>query len=141
MLHNAWLHDIKMIPKECDLVLGEVSSLLDEMVNCVCKEVDQPKLKCHYAHVGCPGTLSLCQIIHNVSKTKAEIRRKNLIQKAKRSLALSTPRTNQKSNSITLDINVNVDDNKSTCVFFLSLCIIANSLICYSIYFVTILDI
>ena len=47
-------------------VLPEVRSLVSEMVHVIVKE-SEPPLKCTSAHVGSPGTLTLCQMIHNVA--------------------------------------------------------------------------
>ena len=59
---------------------NNVMFLVQEMVDCVVLEVDgPPKLKCASAHEGSAGTLSACQMINNICKTKIEMRKKKEI--------------------------------------------------------------
>ena len=103
-IENVTLYQEALLNK-FDVVLGEVSSLMDEMLTCSVNEVEKPRLKCQLAHFGSPGSLSLCQMIHNVAKTKAELHG----LKAKK-LALKC--LTDTSKFITLDINVNVNVKK-----------------------------
>ena len=50
------------------------------MVDCVVNVVDGPKLKCLSAPIDSPGTLSVCEMIHNVCQTKIEMRKKRRIE-------------------------------------------------------------
>ena len=101
------------IPLECDVVLGEVTSLMNEMLDCIEKECNMPKLKCSFAHECSPGTLSLCQMINNISETNIEMRKKLLNKAKNRSIVKSSKKIGKTPASVTIDINLNVNVRKN----------------------------
>lgn len=91
-----------------------MKDLFEEMVQCVEKNNSEPKLKCAFAHKGSEGTLTVCQMINNIIKTKLEIKRKNELKERKK-LSLCKKFGRKKlvrpMGTITFDMNFNFNVN------------------------------
>ena len=99
--------DVKSSVQDC-LIDPAIHSLMKEMVEVVVNEVGP--LKCKSADVGSPGTLSLCQMIHNVAKTRIELakqKKMNLQRKVECPL-----RAIGKIGNFSIDVNLNINVNK-----------------------------